>query len=54
MSLYGRPVPRQKLIDAVDRMAVGETVKDICQPGLRFDLVELRRRDQCGDGGPRV
>ncbi len=54
MSLNGRPVPRQELVDAVDRVAVSEAVKDICQPGPRFDVIEFRGGDQGGDCRPSV
>jgi hypothetical protein len=37
--------PGQQLLDAIDIVFRNEG-KDVCQPSLRIDLVELRRLDQ--------
>ena len=39
------PIPRQKLVDALGRM-IWQPGKDVGEPGLRIDTVELRGRDE--------
>jgi hypothetical protein len=38
-------MPGQKLVDAVD-LVLGDPAKNVGQPSLRVDLVELGRLDQ--------
>ncbi len=51
MGLIGdAPVPGQELVDALGRM-IGETGKDVGEPGAGIDVVELGGFDQGVDGG---
>ena len=49
----GSPVPGQKLVEPVD-CVIGDPRQHIRQPGLRIDVVELRRRDQRGHEGGAI
>ena len=47
VSAVGLPIPGQQVIEPTGGMA-GDAGEDIGKPGLRIDVVELRRHDQRG------
>ena len=50
MILCGAPVPGKQFVETVLR-DVGDAREDVGQPGLRIDVVELRRADEAQHEG---
>lgn len=48
----GAPVPRQKLVEAVDGMSVDHALQHIAQVCVRLDVVEFARFDERIEDGP--
>src|SRR5215470_19131014 len=51
-SLSGLPIPRQQLIESIDRVSIDHPLEHIAQVGVGLDAVHLARFDQRAECRP--
>src|SRR5262250_3229908 len=51
-SLRGLPIPRQQLVESIDRMSIDHALEHVAQVGVGLDAVHLARFDQRAECRP--